>query len=179
MDDLFRAGQACRRSEIRIDADEDGSKANKGMKRSNQLWHAGHFNALCHNQANHRPDGNHGDEPSIISDLWPENGGADRQCHADDAKPYGALGAFLIGQPTKRENEENAGCDIDRCNDISAHVSQLSCNQLFLEHGQHPAGHHEAAYDVDRCDQHRDGCKDHNDLIARPDLQKCPQNDNA
>ena len=88
------------------------------MQGGHQLGHAGHLDTPRNDSADYRANCNHRHEPLIACYLWAKDCGKNGQRHADDAKPDGALGTFLVGETAQGQNEQDAGGDIDCCNDI-------------------------------------------------------------
>ena len=108
-----------------VEADEDGGKADEGVKGCNKLRHFGHLHAACdeiaENGAARQHQQHHEPLPDALADLRAEDGGDDGETHADNAVPDGAFGAFLSGKATKRKDEKNGCGNIGRGNDTNGH----------------------------------------------------------
>ena len=101
------------------------------MQRGDKLRHAGHFNALRDDKADHRTDADHHQQHAGNFNLRAEDCRADGERHADDPVPNGAFRAFLIREAAKRQDEQDAGCDIDSRDDIANSSDLPSAGQLF------------------------------------------------
>ncbi len=108
--------------------------------------------------------------PSTTSDPGADAGrrmrgerGDDRDRHADHAEQIAAPARLRAGQPAQRQDEQDAGDEIEQRGEIGGH--RLRAPYFFLlVHRQHALGDQEAAEDVDRGKDQRDEAE-----RARPD----------
>ena len=140
--------------------------ADQRVERRDQLRHRGHRHAA----RDHRADA--AAEPEARDHQDPGAGagrrmrgerGADRDHHAGDAEHVAAAARFRARQPAQRQDEQDAGDEIEQGCDIGVHGARASL-LFLLVHRQHALGDQEAAEDVDRGEHQRDEAE-----RARPD----------
>ena len=148
--------------EVAVPADQHRGEADEAVQQRDQLGHAGHLDHAGPPQADRRAD-----RP------WRPTSSAERRRGVDARRSSAstmvatramampampnvlpARGGLVLGQPGQGEDEQQRGDDVGRAARRSVRswvIGLSSCR----EHGEHAAGHGEAAEDVDAGQQDR------------------------
>mmetsp|Transcript_28562 Transcript_28562/g.53708 ORF Transcript_28562/g.53708 Transcript_28562/m.53708 type:complete len:752 (-) Transcript_28562:574-2829(-) len=161
--------------QIGVKADKDRRQTNKRVHDGHKLGHLRHLDLggqLIANGRTAREQDQRGEpEARTGAHKRRQNGDA----HAHDAVPHGPLGAFLPRKAAQRQDEKD-GCDhIGRDGECVFHSPRPVLR--FLEHGEHPPCHEEAAKDVDGGHKDPQSTQQRNERACRSDLDQRAQND--
>ena len=116
--DFTRGGEAA-------DADQHGSETDEAVQQCDQLRHLRHFDFARFLDADGGAD-EHGDDD--VAEAFAAvgiNSGDERDGHADDAEDVAVFRAFLTGEAGEREDEEDGGDDVGRCDESVGHLLYL------------------------------------------------------
>ena len=91
-----------------VEADKDRRQPHQRVHGRHKLWHLGHLNPLCQLHTDQGAAANQKEREEPKPGARPQKCGHDGQRHAHNPVPYRALGAFLVLQTAKGEDEKNS-----------------------------------------------------------------------
>jgi len=113
------------RLEMSVVADEDGCETDERMHGRDELRHFRHLHALSDHPAERATGGDQQDGQQPVARTRTDQGGENRQPHAGDPVPDGALGAFLARQTSERKNEQYRSNDVGGRSESEIHSAPL------------------------------------------------------
>ena len=110
---------------IAADADQHRGEADEAVQERNQLRHLRHLHFARLVDADGGADEHGDDDVAKAAAVVIVKGGDERDGHADDAVEVAVFRAFLTREAGEREDEEDGGDDVSRCDGSVVHGCAL------------------------------------------------------